>query len=222
MKKTNIMLLITLCASLQINTSYAGQRSKHQSKKVSKQLQKERPQELLERPKEEISNLPLEGLSQQQLEQPSQNIQQSSYWRTYAPQFLQNTGDYVASWIPQSFKDKVNSLNRKQKIGLLSTLIGVLALYYKKDDIMAFVDNTFERSAFINEAKALLESWTEDKTIDPISRYTLKGILVYGDNKELERLLGEAFDSKDMSSNQDRFNFLFDAFGLKKSPKSAN
>ena len=234
--KNKLILILALCVSVQSTVSLDASQDPKIQNQINMILEwaKNEPDEKLSReidthkflnPQQgdtleqiEAKKIGKQLIKEKRLKQSITPEPEQSYWRMYAPQAMQDLGDYAASWVPKSVKNKINSLSRKQQIGLLSTLIAVLAAIYNKDAIIAFVNNAFERSTFINEAKAQLDSWTEDKTIDPISQYHLKKILANGDNKELERLLGEIFDSKDMSSNQDRFKFLFDIFRLRKLP----
>jgi hypothetical protein len=78
-------------------------------------------------------------------EQAETPTTEQSYWQMYAPQFAQDaattTSAYVASWIPQPVKDRVNSWSpRKQKI-VLGAIITSLAAIYNREAILEFVNN---------------------------------------------------------------------------------
>ena len=100
-----------------------------------------------------------------------------SYWQTYAPIWIQNkttaTADYLASWIPQSVIDTVNSWSTRKKVAVASAIIASLAAIYNKDYILALVNNAIDAEPehpnkynFENEVKKVMDILGDSSPID--------------------------------------------------------
>lgn len=83
-------------------------------------------------------------VSEPETVEPVENTEQS-YWRQYAPQILQDAGDYAASWVPQSVKDRINSWSTRKKLAIAGAILASLAAVYNRDIILAFVNDTIEK-----------------------------------------------------------------------------
>lgn len=64
---------------------------------------------------------------------------EQSSWR-FVPRFVKDTAsatsDYIASWIPQSIKDTVNSWSTRKKMEYAAATLGALLVVYNRDQII--------------------------------------------------------------------------------------
>jgi hypothetical protein len=94
-----------------------------------------------------------------------------SYWQSYAPQFMQDattaTSNYVASWIPQSIKDRINSWSTRKKVAVASAIIVSLAAIYNRDTIISMINTALDP-----EKKVFHNRWLTDNDIYKL--HTLK------------------------------------------------
>lgn len=108
---------------------------------------------------------PLDAENQIQQEvKPETNKPIKGYWGSYAPQFMQNaatsTKDYVASWIPQSVKDRVNTWSTKKKLTVAGAVLSSLLGIYNKDQIIKWMTDTLNE-----QPKSKLLSYKEKKAL---------------------------------------------------------
>ena len=109
-------------------------------------------------------------------EETEVNEPTKSYWQMYAPQFVQDatsaTSGYIASWIPQSIRERVNSWSTRKKVIIASAALASLAAIYNRDQIIAMINQaTMMEEPTATQVKTISDQASSQKPLNELNAW---------------------------------------------------